>query len=50
VTSCAKKARDKVPVVIEGLAPGVAVICECCDEASLRSELGPSGSFVAAPQ
>ena len=38
--NCAKKARDKVPVLIERFAPDVAVISECCDEASLRSELG----------
>ncbi len=38
--NCAKKARDKVPVLIERLAPDVAVISECCDEASLRQELG----------
>lgn len=38
--NCAKKAPDKVPVLIERLTPDVAVISECCDEASLRRELG----------
>lgn len=38
--NCAKRARDKVPVLIERLAPDVAVISECCDEASLRREMG----------